>query len=463
MKKLVLLVGVFWCTTALAQKAVINGELKKWHKVTLTFDGPEVSERKLYNPFMNYRLNVTFSNKNKTYLVPGYFAADGSAAETSAEKGNKWRVHFAPNEEGEWNYEVSFRKGSNVAVAESSLSGESGGFMDGQRGSFTISRTDKTGKDFRGKGRLQFVNNTYLQFAETGEYFLKAGADAPENLLAYADFDGDFKTDGHKDDLVKTWEPHTKDWKAGDPTWQGGKGKGLIGAINYLADKGMNAFSFLPLNIAGDDRNVFPYISYDIYDRMDVSKLDQWEIIFEHADKLGMFLHFKTSESENQGLLDNGDVGSQRKLYYRELIARFGHHLALNWNIGEENGKWEEHHRTPWQTTTQRLACAEGKWKLIYYHEDNHSELYDVTSDIGETQNVASQHPELVKALNDELHQNLKATAAKFPVPDATYHPDSFQLKYQYYKEDLMPRLEQRRKNFLSENWQPNDDWWGSQ
>jgi len=26
------------------------------------------------------------------------------------------------------------------------------------------------------------------------------------------------------------------------------------------------------------------------------------------------------------------------KLYYRELIARFGHHLALNWNLGEEVG-----------------------------------------------------------------------------------------------------------------------------
>jgi hypothetical protein len=24
-------------------------------------------------------------------------------------------------------------------------------------------------------------------------------------------------------------------------------------------------------------------------------------------------------------------------VYYRELIARYGHHLALNWNIGEEN------------------------------------------------------------------------------------------------------------------------------
>ena len=68
-----------------------------------------------------------------------------------------------------------------------------------------------------------------------------------------------------------------------------------------------------------------------------------------------------------------------------------------------------------------------------------------------------------MEALLDELHKNLKVTAAKFPIADVTYHPDSFQLKYQYYKEDLMPRLEQQRKNFLSENWQPNDDWWGSQ
>ncbi|MFM7181670.1 MAG: putative collagen-binding domain-containing protein [Verrucomicrobiales bacterium] len=29
--------------------------------------------------------------------------------------------------------------------------------------------------------------------------------------------------------------------------------------------------------------------------------------------------------------------GIERKLYCRELIARFGHALALNWNIGEEN------------------------------------------------------------------------------------------------------------------------------
>ena len=235
----------------------------------------------------------------------------------------------------------------------------SGGLPDGLRGDFEIEETDKTGRDFRSKGMLRYVGKHYLQFAGSGEFFLKAGADAPENLLAYADFDGTFHQDGYKDHFVKKWEPHVRDWKIGDPSWQNGKGKGLIGAVNYLASKGMNAFSFLTLNIAGDDQNVFPYVDYKVWDRMDVSKLDQWEMLFEHADKLGMFLHFKTSEMENQGLLDNGDLGLQRKLYYRELIARFGHHLAMNWNIGEENGLWVDNHPTPWQTTTQRLACAQ--------------------------------------------------------------------------------------------------------
>ena len=71
--------------------------------------------------------------------------------------------------------------------------------------------------------------------------------------------------------------------------------------------------------------------------RIDVSKTAQWELVFEHADTMGMFLHFKTQEQENDQLLDGGKLGLQRRLYYRELVARFGHHLALNWNLGEEN------------------------------------------------------------------------------------------------------------------------------
>lgn len=342
-------------TTAQAE---LSGELQKWHKVTITVDGPETSELNEYNPFLHYRMDVTFRHDSVTYTVPGYYAADGKAGNTGADRGNKWRVHFAPDYTGAWTWKVSFRSGSNVAVSDTPFTGEPLSGVDGLQGAFNISPSDKTGLDLRSKGRLLFHGRQYPVFAETGEYFIKSGTDAPENLLSYADFDGNFHDDGQKDNLVKTWSAHLSDWKTGDPTWKDGKGKALIGAINYLASEGLNAFSFLTNNIAGDDQNVFPYVSYHNYERIDVSKMDQWEIVFAHGERLGMFLHFKMAEVENQGLLDGGDLGPQRKLYYRELIARFGHHLALNWNVGEENGLWMKTHTTPWQNTTQRLAMA---------------------------------------------------------------------------------------------------------
>jgi len=356
-----LLIVILFNCIQLLSAAQVTGELKMWHKITLTFDGPETSEMDDLNPFMNYRFNVYFTHKEsgKTLTVPGYFAADGNAGETSATSGSKWRVHFAPEEIGTWSYKVDFRKGNWLAVSERNNAGESAGFMDGTEGSFDVAKSDKTGSDNRAKGRLQYDGTRYLKFAETGKPMLKVGPDSPENFLSYADFDGTFHNDGHKDDLVKTWEPHLKDWREGDPTWKNGKGKAIIGAVNYLASKGMNVFSFLTLNIEGDDQNVFPFVDYDTYNRFDCSKLDQWEVVFNYADNLGMFLHFKLLEQECQGLLDNGAIGAYTKLYYREIMARFGHHLALNWNIGEESGDWAKNHKTPPMNTTQRLAAAE--------------------------------------------------------------------------------------------------------
>lgn len=104
----------------------------------------------------------------------------------------------------------------------------------------------------------------------------------------------------------------------------------------------MNAFSFLTLSAGGDGKNIWPWINHTEVDRYDVSKLDQWEVVFSHGDRLGMFLHFKTHENENDQLLNGGILGPERKLYYRELIARFAHHHALNWNLGEEHDLWDE-------------------------------------------------------------------------------------------------------------------------
>ena len=397
----------------MAQK--VSGELKKWHKLSLEFEGPNTSESAEENPFLNYRLNVVFKHATtgKAYLIPGYYAADGDAGNTRSTTGNIWKVHFAPDETGEWSYEVDFKKGKWAAVRTSGKL-ESAAFMDGASGKFTIAQSDKSGRDFRSKGRLDYVGERYLKFAGTGEYFLKCGSDAPENLLAYDQFDGTFKNDGHKDELVKTWEAHRQDWKEGDPTWNNGKGKELIGAINYLALKGMNAFSFLTMNIAGDDQNVFPYVDYDTYDRFDTSKLDQWEVLFEHADKLGMFLHFKTLEHENQGLLDNGGTGLYTKLYYRELVARFGHHLALNWNLAEETGDWTVTPPTFPIDVAERLRLAEYissidpyKHHIVIHNGDWFDGLYGTNSKFTgaslqtNKEDFRNVHKSVLRILND--------------------------------------------------------------
>ncbi len=345
--KLLLWITGYLFTVYAASAQNIKGELKKWHKVTLSFEGPQTSETATKNPFTDYRLDVTFSNGNKQYKVPGYFAADGNAANTSATSGNVWRVHFAPDETGTWTYEVSFKTGNDVAI---NGGGASAGFMDGRTGNFNITPSDKSGRDHRAKGRLKYVGEHYLQFAETGEWFVKAGADAPENKLSYVDFDDTPKA-------KKDWAPHLQDYVASDAadyTWKNGRGKGLLGAVAYLSNKGVNAFSFLTFSLDGDDKTVFPHLGKvnevrnwkDVYrDRFDVSKLDQWGKIFEYADKKGMYLHFKTQETENDQIMDDGDVGRERKIYYRELIARYAHHLALNWNLGEENSQTTQQER----------------------------------------------------------------------------------------------------------------------
>ena len=320
-------------------------EAAKWDKVMLTFEGPETSEDAEVNPFTDYRLNVSVTHGEKTYLVPGYYAADGNAGETSASSGNNWKVIFRPDELGEWTYKVSFRIGENISVELNPGAGEAMAF-DGASGKIMVKPNLVSIPDFRAKGRLKYVEGRYLQFQESSEYFLKGGADSPENLLGYEDFDGTYKgsspenRSGEAENKSKlhAYEPHLKDWKNGDPSWQGGKGKNLIGAMNYLASKAMNSVYFLTMNINGDGKDVWPYTSYDERYRFDCSKLDQWEIVFDHMERLGIMLHIVTQETENELLLDNGDTGHQRKLYYRELIARFGHHLAITWNMGEENG-----------------------------------------------------------------------------------------------------------------------------
>ena len=329
----------------------IEGALQQWHPVTLSLAGPQASERDTApNPFTDYRFEVVFRHESghPTYRVPGYFAGDGIAAETSAEDGNQWRAHLCPDKVGTWHWRTLFLKGRQVAlevIPKAELTPWSG-----LSGTMEIAPTDKKGKDFRAHGRLSYQGSRYLRFVGSGERFLKLGADAPETFLACVDFDGTVASPTKKIPL-KTWRPHLEDWREGDPSWQGGKGKGIIGALNYLSDVGGNAFSFLPYNVGGDGDNIWPFVDRNDKAHYDLSKLDQWNRVFTHANQVGLMLHFKLQENEMDdhrvgherqaaqvsGALDGGRLGWERKLYCRELVARFSHHLALQWNLGEEN------------------------------------------------------------------------------------------------------------------------------
>ena len=187
---------------------------------------------------------------------------------------------------------------------------------------------------------------------------------APRTFLAYEDFDGTYRyqvqlSDGESrtDTTLHRYTPHLGDWKEGDPNWQGGKGKGIIGALNYLASQHMNSVYFLTMNIEGDGKDVWPYTSHTERLRFDCSKLDQWDMVFSHMEDLGLMMHVVLQETENERLLDDGNTGVQRQLYFRELIARFGHHLALTWNLGEENGPAD--FSPNGQTTEQRKAMID--------------------------------------------------------------------------------------------------------
>lgn len=356
-------------------KGQIKGEMIAHRPVTFEFSGPQLSESR--ETFTDYVMAVSFTTSYKStnnYTVPGYFAADGNAAQSGASSGTIWRAHFTPPSSGTWNYKVSFKTGPNLATSPTGGM-ESAGYFDGASGTITIAaaQLDPSATDFSQKGMLVDVRGRYLQFNGTQQYWLKTGAGSPENMLAYADFDGTYDAGGTNfpalgEDQLHEFEPHLRDALPGDPTWQDGKGKAILGIANYYETVGVNAQYIVSMNIEGDGQDVFPYVSHTDPYVFDVSKLDQWNIVFSHFNSRGVLIDLLLTETENESIFeawDNVAVGTDfadsRKLYYREMVARFGHLNGIVWNLGEENGVVGNSGKDPYRQPTsaaQRLQFA---------------------------------------------------------------------------------------------------------
>ncbi|MEO0971485.1 MAG: hypothetical protein AAFX85_00205, partial [Pseudomonadota bacterium] len=152
---------------------------------------------------------------------------------------------------------------------------------------------------------------------------------------------------GINDGFLHEYAPHVPDFRAGDPEFSnadtGVNSEGIIGALNYLASAKVNSIYFLPMNLGGDGQETYPFVGPEnaAFDKThyDVRKLFQWNLVLNHAQEQAIAAHFVLAETEspNENWLDGGALGTERKLYYRELIARFAYLLAGKWNLSEEN------------------------------------------------------------------------------------------------------------------------------
>jgi hypothetical protein len=325
-----------------AGNPILSGTGKAWQTVTLSFDGPSSAEDSDNpNPFLDYRMQVAFTGPSgQTYDVPGYFDGNGNGDGS----GNVWKVRFVPDEEGPWSFLVFFRQGASVATSNDPGDGIPAGF-NGASGLFSVSPRDPSAPGFLSKGRLVYGDSYYLKTLGDGLYWIKGGTDEPENFLAYQGFDA---TTGRPDypEWLHDYDAHVQHWSTGDPDWGTQDGRGIVGAINYLASKQVNSIYLLLMNIGGDGQDVWPYAgainragsAANDNRHFDISKLHQWDAVFEHAQKKGINLNLVLSEGEaaNKQELDNAGLGTERKLFYREMIARFSNHNALEWMLCEE-------------------------------------------------------------------------------------------------------------------------------
>lgn len=103
-----------------------------------------------------------------------------------------------------------------------------------------------------------------------------------------------------------------------------------------------------------------------------------------------------------------------------------------------------------------------GDWKLIYYYESGHSELYNLAMDISESEPINVQYPEKVKELETDLMAWLDEVDARRPIADPSYDPKKEAIVKKNWRTKTLLQQENIRKNMLQKDWKPNKDWWGS-
>ena len=102
-------------------------------------------------------------------------------------------------------------------------------------------------------------------------------------------------------------------------------------------------------------------------------------------------------------------------------------------------------------------------WKLIRYYEDGREELYHVTRDIGEQNDLAAEQSKRVAALGNRLSKWLHETDARMPDINPHFDPVAYEREKKHIRDVEMPKLERLAAEFLESDFVGTDGtWWGS-
>ncbi|MEO5998808.1 MAG: sulfatase [Chitinophagaceae bacterium] len=100
-----------------------------------------------------------------------------------------------------------------------------------------------------------------------------------------------------------------------------------------------------------------------------------------------------------------------RNPYYRDSLRTLVWHFPNKWQVTDQPG------------INYKSAIRQGNWKLIYNMRNGSKELYNIESDIGENNNLASQNLQKVKFLSSLLSQRLRKWNSVMPVIRLTGKP----------------------------------------
>ena len=273
------------CLAACSREPGALPAYPRWAKIELTFHGPEMRGLGDPNPFA-LAFDVMFTAPDgRAFLVPGFYDGDGRGGMD----GDVWKVRFSADQNGTWSWYTQSPEPR----------------LNGLGGKFLVVDPPVDAPDLYRVGRLEYVGERYLKFREGG-YWIKAGADEPENWLGTA-----FGMD---------------DWEAKKRQ------------IDYLASVGVNSVYIMTHNLGGDGNDVWPWAgdtpeeARRRSDRFDPARLAKWRDFFEYVQRRGLAIHLVLED-------DSAWTGYDHTLYYREIVARFGDLPALYFNLCEEHNE----------------------------------------------------------------------------------------------------------------------------